>query len=179
MLKESICSYLLFCADNVILTKQINLHANNKSQVTRELTVSIWKKSVVLIFTCLQSIKAPRPDGLKGQILKECGGVMAQLFLDTSFLLEYGRRLPSFMFLKSFMPVLWTISNLWHSPLSCMERVAAEAFTAMVGESQNLLQFTYKLKQSVEDSSLVLLDTVTKHLDSQHSFVRIIFMDFL
>ena len=48
----------------------------------------------------------------------------------------------------------------------------------MVGESLDPLQFAYKPRRGVEDAILALLDTVTRHLDSQHSFVRILFMDF-
>ena len=48
----------------------------------------------------------------------------------------------------------------------------------MVGESLDPLQFAYKSKRGVEDASLTLLDTVTRHLDSPNSFVRILFMDF-
>ena len=47
----------------------------------------------------------------------------------------------------------------------------------MVGESLDPLQFAYKPRRGVEDASLALLDNVTRHLDSQHSFVRILFMD--
>jgi hypothetical protein len=58
-----------------------------------------------------------------------------------------------------------------------MERVVAEELNTMVGESLDPLQFAYKPRRCVEDASLAL-DTVTRHLDSQHSFVRILFMDF-
>ena len=60
----------------------------------------------------------------------------------------------------------------------CMERVVAEELTTMVGESLDPLQFAYKPRRGVEDAILALLDTVTRHLDSQHSFVRILSMDF-
>ncbi len=40
------------------------------------------------------------------------------------------------------------------------------------------LQFSYKTKRGVEDTSPTLMDRVTRHLDSPNSYVRILFVDF-
>ena len=56
--------------------------------------------------------------------------------------------------------------------------MVADEIITMVGKGLDPLQFAYKSKRGVEDASLTLRDTVTRHLDSPNSFVRILLMDF-
>ncbi len=60
----------------------------------------------------------------------------------------------------------------------CMEKVAAGELTTKVAEYLDLLQFAYKPKRGVEDTSLTLLEIATRHLDLLNSLVWILFMDF-
>ena len=100
---------------------------------------------------------------------------LLQVFLDASFVPRAWKettiipvpKKPHAKALNDFRPVALT-SIL----CKCMERVVAEELTTMVGESLDPLQFAYKPRRGVEDAILALLDTVTRHLDSQHSFVR-------
>ena len=90
------------CPDPVAFAEELNtFYARFNSNVSVEdgvtynypsESICVEEKRVVSIFTRLQSTKTPRPDRLKGRILKECatqqGGVMTQLFqlfLDASF----------------------------------------------------------------------------------------------
>ena len=57
MLNESICSYLSFCADSVIPTKQIKHYANNKPWVTRELKHRLNLKEIAFIQDDKQRVK--------------------------------------------------------------------------------------------------------------------------
>ena len=112
----------------------------------------------------LQSTKAPGPDGLRGRILKECGtqlgGVMTQLF---------------HLFLDaSFVPKAWKETTIIPVP----KKPNAKALNDSRPVALTSIYHPYKPRRGVEDASLALLDNVTRHLDSQHSFVRILFMDF-
>ena len=58
----------------------------------------------------------------------------------------------------------------------CMERIVHCQLTTAV--RMDLLQFVYRAgRGGVEDATLTLLDTVSKHLDSTGNFVWILFMD--
>ena len=186
------------CPDPVAFAEELNTfyaRFNNTDPEEEMVTllyppesICIEEKRVISIFSHLHSSKAPGPDGLKGRVLKECanqlGGVMTkifQLFLDASFVPRAWKettiipvpKKPRAKALNDFRPVALT-SIL----CKCMERVIVGELTTTIGESLDPLQFAYKPKRGVEDATLHLLDTVTKHLDSQNSLVRILFMDF-
>ena len=59
-----------------------------------------------------------------------------------------------------------------------MESIVHCQLTTAVAGRMNPLQFAYRAGRGVEDVTLTLLDTVSKHLDSTGNFVRILFMDF-
>ncbi len=94
---------------------------------------------------------------------------------------EHGRRQPLFLSpkktyvreMKKFRPVALT-SIL----CKCLEKVVAGELTSKVAEYLDPLQCAYKPKRGVEDASLTLLNTATRHLDLLNSLVRILFMDF-
>ena len=49
--------------------------------------------------------------------------------------------------------------------------------TASVVDRLDPLQFAYRVKMGVEDSTLTLVDLVSSHTDTSDSFVRILLMD--
>ena len=77
----------------------------------------------------------------------------------------HGRRPPSFLFLKSLMPKPWTIPT-------CATHIYP---LQMYGESCCRGTHHHGWRKS---GSVAVADTVKRHLDSQPSFVRILFMDF-
>lgn len=117
--------------------------------------VSVEERKVVSVQSRLHPRKAPGPDGLKGRILREraaqLGRVVARLF--------------QLLLAASFVPHAWKRTAI--IPVS-------EELVFILGGSLDPLQFAYKAKRGVEDASLTLLDTVTKHLDSSNSLL----MDF-
>lgn len=60
----------------------------------------------------------------------------------------------------------------------CMERVISYHLKLALQGQLDPLQFAYRAKRGVEDASLTLMHTVTKHLDKPKSLVRVLFMDF-
>ncbi len=121
-------------------------------------------------------------------MLKECstqlGGVLTRLFqhlLDTSTVPNQRKESTIIPIpkktrskdLKDYRPVALT-SIL----CKCMERAVCTLLLGELSDKLDPLQFAYKAKRGTEDASLMLLDTVTKQLDSTHPHTRILFMDF-
>ena len=59
-----------------------------------------------------------------------------------------------------------------------MEKTVCDLLVGDLSDKLDTFQFAYKPKRGTEDATLMLLDTVTKQLDSTHPQTRILFMDF-
>ena len=150
--------------------------------------ININEQQVTSILRRVKPHKASGPDKLRGRVLKDCsaqlGGVVTRLFqclLDSgnvpnnwkeSTIIPIPKKTPA-KELKDYRPVALT-SVL----CKCMERVLCDLLAKMLSHKMDPLQFAYRAKRGVEDASLTLLNTVTKHLDSPHPHTRILFMDF-
>ena len=73
----------------------------------------------------------------------------------------------------SFVPKAWKETTIIPVP----KKPNAKALNDSRPVALTSIYHPYKPRRGVEDASLALLDNVTRHLDSQHSFVRILFMD--
>lgn len=151
-------------------------------------TLIIDEQLVTSILHRVNPHKAPGPDRLRGRVLKDCatqlGGVLTRLFqllLDSgcipnqwkeSIIIPIPRKAHA-KDMKDYRPVALT-SVL----CKCMEKAVGDQLSDMLSDKLDPLQFAYRARRSVEDASLTLLDTVTKHLDSAHPHTRILLMDF-
>lgn len=133
--------------------------------------------------------KAAGPDRLRGRVLKDCstqlGGVFTRLFqhlLDSGVTPEHWKESTIIAIpkkskpsdLKDYRPVALT-SIL----CKCMERVVCHQPRGELEGKLDPLQVAYRTKRGTDDGCLMLLDTVTRQLDSKHPHTRILFMDFL
>ena len=59
----------------------------------------------------------------------------------------------------------------------CMERIVCDRLTYISEELLDPLQFAYRARRGVEDATLALMHTITSHLDTSGTSVRVLFMD--
>ena len=134
------------------------------------LPVTVFEDDVVSVLSHVNPQKAPRPDGLKGKVLKVCtsqlGSVFTclfQLLLDTQFVprlwwlstITSVPKKPNATLMKDFRPVALT-SVL----CKCMERTVCCQLTAAVAGRIDPLQFAYRAGWGEEDATLTLLDSL-------------------
>ncbi len=127
--------------------------------------------------------KAAGPDRLRGRVLKDCstqlGGVFTRMFqhlLDSGITPKHWKESTIIPIpkktkpnnLKDYRPVALT-SIL----CKCMERVVCHQLLGELEGKLDPLQVAYRTKKGTDDASLMLLDTVTKQLDSTHPHTRI------
>ncbi len=200
MMSRASKSAVVACSDPASLAEQLNCFFtrfnNNSTPITwTPETLSsplqaptIDEQLVTSILHRVNPDKTAGPDRLRGRVLKECstqlGGVLTRLFqhlLDTSTVPNQRKESTIIPIpkktrskdLKDYRPVALT-SIL----CKCMERAVCTLLLGELSDKLDPLQFAYKAKRGTEDASLMLLDTVTKQLDSTHPHTRILFMDF-
>ena len=152
------------------------------------LPVTMCEDDVVSVLSHVKPRKAPGSDSLKGKVLKVCATQLGSVFI----------RLFQLLLDTQFVPCLWRLSTIILVPnkpnatlmkhfrlvsltsvlCKCMDRIVHCQPTTSVAGRMNPLQIAYRAGGGVEDATLTLLDTVSKHLDSTGNFVRILFMDF-
>ena len=133
------------------------------------------------VFKREKSIKAPRPDNIKGQLPKECSDELADIFpvLFNSFLSEH------------MVPSLWKTSEIRLFPkennpaelndycpvaltsvvVKCLERLIPTHLRSHVDGALDPMQFEYIKNRSVEDAVLTEMHSALTHMERPHSYV--------
>ena len=126
---------------------------------------------------CLSKLRlntAPGPDGLKARVLKACthqlSGVITELFQTLLDLCVFPStwkkstivplpKVKNATALNDFRPITLT-------PLlaKCMERVVSSHLMSMIEDQLDPLQFAYRPHRGTEDATIMLVDSIAKHL---------------
>ncbi|KAK7909723.1 hypothetical protein WMY93_014407 [Mugilogobius chulae] len=190
----------LDCPDPAPLAEQLNNHFTRFNNTSQSVTwtpeihgsppqaLTINEQLVTSTLHRVNPSKAAGPDRLKGRVLKECstqlGGVITRLFqhlLDSGIVPRQWKEstiipLPKKnkpQDLQDYRPIALT-SVL----CKCMERVLADQLVSELTNKLDQFQFAYKSKRGTEDANIMLLEKVTRQLDSTNPHTRILFMDF-
>ena len=132
------------------------------------------------------------PDGLHGRVLKVCANQLASVF--TWFLhgLSNTHSNSRSASLKISRPTIISIpkkssarqfNEFWPVALTsviakCMERSVCDQLISSMAHRMDSLQFAYKAKRSVEDTTSSLLNLISSQLDFPGTAVRVLFMNF-
>ena len=148
----------------------------------------IKQSEVERVFKKVNIYKASGPDRISGRVLKSCYTELSSVF--------------TFMFNLSLstgkIPIKWKTSEIIPVPkkhafvtmndlrpvaltsiiMKCFEKIVLNLLREEVNKKLDPMQFAYKAKRSVEDAVLVFVNSILKHLETPHTYVRTLFVDF-
>ena len=148
----------------------------------------VSEREVECVFRKVLERRACGPDGLKAWIFKHCSVQLSYIY---SVLFNLPLR-------ESLLPPIWKTSEIIPVPkkpqvkelndlrpvaltsivTKCLERIISKEIKKCSGSTQDPMQFPYREKRSVEDTILIFLQNVYKHLGMPKNYCRILFVDF-
>ncbi len=132
--------------------------------------------------------KAMGPDGVSGQVLRDCAGQLAGVFTKIFNQSLSQAAVPSCLKTSTIIPVPKknTISCLNdYRPVAltpiimkCFEKLVRTHIVSILPPSFDPHQFAYRTNRSTEDAITTALHSALCHLEQQGSYARLLFVDF-
>ncbi len=132
--------------------------------------------------------KAMGPDGVSGQVLRDCAGQLAGVFTKNFNQSLSQAAVPSCLKTSTIIPVPKknTISCLNdYRPVAltpiimkCFEKLVRTHIVSILPPSFDPHQFAYRANRSTEDAITTALHSALCHLEQQGSYARLLFVDF-
>ena len=150
--------------------------------------LEIMECDVLRSFKRLNPRKAPGPDGIKSKLLKNCASQLCKIF---TYVFQ-------FLMNAHSMPRAWKTSTIIPIPKNskasqpndfrpvaltsvlakCFESILCKFLKSQVAEKLDPFQFSYRAKRGTDDACLTLLNYLSKHLSGNHTYARILMIDF-
>ncbi len=132
--------------------------------------------------------KAPGPDGISAQVLKNCAQELSPIFHSLFSEVYFTATIPSIWKMSIIIPVPkkprptelnhYRPVALTSIIVKCLEKLLLKTILPAVYLQLDPLQFAYKAKRGTEDAVACLLHLLLQHLDSPGNSARILFVDF-
>ncbi|KAI4886572.1 hypothetical protein NFI96_000182 [Prochilodus magdalenae] len=132
--------------------------------------------------------KAAGPDGIPGRVLKACASQLASTFTDIFNLSLAQSTVPVCFKTTTIIPIpkKSTITSMNdYRPIAltpivmkCFERLILSHIKRSLPSTLDPHQFAYRANRSTDDAVSLAIHTALNHLDSNNSYVRMLFIDF-
>ena len=150
--------------------------------------ITIAEDEVRYRFKCINPKKSAGPDGISGQILKNCSSELAIPYAALFQRSVNEARIPACWKASTILPVPKSArpsTNNDFRPIAltslvmkCLERIILQHLIHPIREQIDRHQFAYQSNRSVHDATLTLTDAIYRHLDTPRSYARATFIDF-
>ena len=132
--------------------------------------------------------KAPGPDGVPGKVLRACAHQLSGVFCRIFNLSLAQAVIPTCLKSATIIPILKkspasSLSDyrpvaLTPIIMKCFERLVLQHIKDCLPPALDPHQFAYRANRSTEDAIAIALHAVLNHLDQQHSYARMLFVDY-
>ncbi|TKS65503.1 RNA-directed DNA polymerase from mobile element jockey [Collichthys lucidus] len=143
------------------------------------------------VHTALSRIKAHKaagPDGIPGRVLRACAEQLTGIFTDIFNLSLAQAAVPTCFKATSIVPVpkhskptcLNDYRPVALTPIimKCFERLVLAHLKDSLPPTLDPHQFAYRSNRSIDDAVSTALHSVLSHLDNNHTYARLLFIDF-
>lgn len=137
---------------------------------------------------CLNPHKAAGPDNIPGRVLKYCADGLKAVFTDIFNISLAQAIVPKCLKATTIRPVPKkhhpSTYNDYHPValtsiiMKCFERLVMNNIKSILPPTHDSYQLAYKANRSTEDAITADLHPALTHLDSDNSYVRMLFLDF-